>query len=387
MRSSFILLFATAIAVRLPLPKSPRARILKAELTEAWLEESKAGLVQMLRENHPWVEQSRAVFTMLAANAPPPTEGEWVSGDYVVRSSAIIADALESAGGDESKLLDGAPVSLSVSESGELALELSLDCGVDIRATGTIERRTIPNSWGILTVTIDDVDMQMSVRGSSRSALAEALNTCETILRPSLPDGDAPFVATLRPLFVDNDLMLLREMSRPKGREVLMLVLSRATAARGEATALAATKQQQQQQTVISPPTPQKPPRVNRDEWIPTEEEEERRAEEEGRKTAEREAATERLKQSTRDTLNIWSLGPRAQALSSWPDASEKLQPVVTEGVKWLLNGTLLLGPYPFARSFKGARPSYELLSRLISIGVCGPTTIMRFSTAMHHSL
>ena len=69
---------------------------------------------------------------------------------------------------------------------------------------------------------------------------------CETILRPSLPDGDAPFVATLRPLFVDNDLMLLREMSRPKGREVLMLVLSRATAARGEATALAATKQQQQ---------------------------------------------------------------------------------------------------------------------------------------------
>ena len=67
MRSSFILLFATAIAVRLPLPKSPRARILKAELTEAWLEESKAGLVQMLRENHPWVEQSRAVFTMLAA--------------------------------------------------------------------------------------------------------------------------------------------------------------------------------------------------------------------------------------------------------------------------------------------------------------------------------
>ena len=126
MRSSFILLFATAIAVRLPLPKSPRARILKAELTEAWLEESKAGLVQMLRENHPRVEQSRAVFTMLAANAPPPTEGEWVSGDYVVRSSAIIADALESAGGDESKLLDGTPVSLSVSESGELALELSL---------------------------------------------------------------------------------------------------------------------------------------------------------------------------------------------------------------------------------------------------------------------
>ena len=59
----------------------------------------------------------------------------------------------------------------------------------------------------------------------------------------------------------------------------------------------------------------------------------------------------------------------------------------MTEGVKWLLNGTLLLGPYPFARSFKGARPSYELLSRLISIGVCGPTTIMRFSTAMHHSL
>ena len=155
-----------------------------------------------------------------------------------------------------------------------------------------------------------------------------------------------------------------------------MLVLSRATAARGEATALAATKQQQQQ-TAISPPTPQKPPRVNRDEWIPTEKEE-RRAEEEGRKTAEREAATERLKQSTRDTLNIWSLGPRAKGLSSWPDASEKLKPVVAEGVKWLLNGTLLLGPYPFARSFKGARPSYELLSRLISIGVCGPTTIMR---------
>ena len=163
-----------------------------------------------------------------------------------------------------------------------------------------------------------------------------------------------------------------------------MLVLSRATAARGEATALAATKQQQQQ-TAISPPTPQKPPRVNRDEWIPTEEE--RRAEEEGRKTAEREAATERLKQSTRDTLNIWSLGPRAQGLSSWPDASEKLKPVVAEDVRWLLNGTLLLGPYPFARSFKGARPSYELLSRLISIGVWGPTTIMRFSTATHHSL
>ena len=52
----------------------------------------------------------------------------------------------------------------------------------------------------------------------------------------------------------------------------------------------------------------------------------------------------------------------------------------MAEDVRWLLNGTLLLGPYPFARSFKGARPSYELLSRLISIGVWGPTTIMRLA-------
>ena len=204
-------------------------------------------------------------------------------------------------------------------------------------------------------------------------------------MRSSLPDGDAPFVATLRPLFVDNDLMLLREMSRPKGGGIDAGPVTRNR--RDEA------RQQHQRQQSSSSSSRQSSRHQHRKSHlasIATSGSQLRRRRGErggGRKTAEREAATERLKQSTRDTLNIWSLGPRAQALSSWPDASEKLQPVVTEGVKWLLNGTLLLGPYPFARSFKGARPSYELLSRLISIGVCGPTTIMRFSTATHHSL
>ena len=58
--------------------------------------------------------------------------------------------------------------------------------------------------------------------------ITKAIDECEAELRPKMPGGSAKVSATLRPVFVDEDLTLLRELGKPKdGREPLVLVLSR----------------------------------------------------------------------------------------------------------------------------------------------------------------
>ena len=55
----------------MPIAQAVDASRRNLEVSDAWVFESKLGLVQMLREHRPFEQQSLAVFSMLAANAPP----------------------------------------------------------------------------------------------------------------------------------------------------------------------------------------------------------------------------------------------------------------------------------------------------------------------------
>ena len=74
---------------RAPIAQAVDASRRNLEVSDAWIFESKLGLVQMLREHRPFEQQSLAVFSMLAANAPPlpAADTSWWRGEYSLRSS------------------------------------------------------------------------------------------------------------------------------------------------------------------------------------------------------------------------------------------------------------------------------------------------------------
>ena len=137
----------------------PRTRPLKLRLTDAWLAESKDGLVQMLREDRPFVDQSLATFAMITSNAPPmPSSNGWWRGRYTLRSSFPIAAALGELGDESQGLLKGVPVSISTSGApfandddnflqlltdDDIEMEMNLKCGIGLRLTGSLRHRTM----------------------------------------------------------------------------------------------------------------------------------------------------------------------------------------------------------------------------------------------------
>ena len=118
-------------------------------------------------------------------------------GRYQLRSTAAFAQAL---GG-------GAPSDVFVDVTNE-GKDLAVRAGA-LRITGSVQHGAIPgDDVGLLRATLENCDDD-----GVASAIAEA--------------GKKAMTATMKPVFVDADLMLLRESGKPQGREPLELVLSR----------------------------------------------------------------------------------------------------------------------------------------------------------------
>ena len=199
------------------------------EVSDAWLFESKLGLQQMLSNNRPFEQQSLAVFSMLAANAPPlpAADTSWWCGEYTLRSSHALAEWLDEE--SDQQLLESSVVSISVDERVELRMQLA--CGLSLLLEGAIEVRAV-GAAAMITLTFDDANFYR-VRAENNEAMvspmdvAGLLQECESDLRWALPSAEEPVIVKLRPLFVDGELMLLREASTRAGRTPLQLVLSR----------------------------------------------------------------------------------------------------------------------------------------------------------------
>ena len=116
-------------------PLHPRAPPPSLSLADAQEELCKA-----LRYNKPFTEDSRALLQSLADSGSAPAAGEqWWTGKLILRSCSELAKALRAAGGP---LLDGSPVTVSVSGDGEVELEtdmLVLGCATGLRILGTAE--------------------------------------------------------------------------------------------------------------------------------------------------------------------------------------------------------------------------------------------------------
>ena len=192
-------------------------------LSEAWLAESKDGLVQMLREHRPLEQQSLAVFSMIASHAPRvAASAAWWRGDHYLISSHFAAQALREHGGGAG-LRQTSTVAVRASDEGELSAALDLECGSVLRLSGALTHTTVEGneSGGIIKVVLSAAEL------SEPEANAAPRPYSPRALMKRLPTADAPFVVKLRPVYVDDDLLLLREMSRPKGRDPLVCVLSR----------------------------------------------------------------------------------------------------------------------------------------------------------------
>ena len=212
-----------------PIAQAVDASRRNLEVSDAWVFESKLGLVQMLREHRPFEQQSLAVFSMLAANAPPlpAADTSWWCGEYTLRSSHALAEWLDEE--SDQQLLESSVVSISVDERVELRMQLA--CGLSLLLEGAIEVRAV-GAAAMITLTFDDANFYR-VRAENNEAMvspmdvAGLLQECESDLRWALPSAEEPTVVKLRPLFVDGELLLLREASTRAGRTPLQLVLSR----------------------------------------------------------------------------------------------------------------------------------------------------------------
>ena len=104
------------------------------------LADTQEELCKALRYNKPFTEDSRALLQSLADSGSAPAAGEqWWTGKLILRSCSELAKALRAAGGP---LLDGSPVTVSVSGDGEVELEtdmLVLGCATGLRIFGTAE--------------------------------------------------------------------------------------------------------------------------------------------------------------------------------------------------------------------------------------------------------
>ena len=118
-------------------------------------------------------------------------------GRYQLRSTAAFAQAL--GGGARSDVF------VDVTNEGK---DLEVRAGA-LRITGSVQHGAIPgDDVGLLRATLENCD---------DDGVAGAIATA----------GKKAMTATMKPVFVDADMMLLRESGKPQGREPLELVLSR----------------------------------------------------------------------------------------------------------------------------------------------------------------
>ena len=201
------------------------------ELRDAAQASIKEKLVNSLLYNKPLTEEGKALFDELAEK-PPPVPGDvvWWLGRYQMRSSHHLAEALKAAGGW--RLLDGAPVLVKVTGEKGDALELEADllvvgCDTGLRLTGSLQHGLLPgDDAGLLRATLDAAEF---FEPSDEFGISKALTKCEAELRPNLPSDSNKMSLTLRPVFVDEDVTLLKETGKlPEGREdPVLIVLSR----------------------------------------------------------------------------------------------------------------------------------------------------------------
>jgi hypothetical protein len=241
-----------------PAPRgpAPRAAVHLSDLQT--VKDAKARLVKGLLYNKRITDEGLALIEELAVRAPPIIAGSWWTGRFVMSSSYLVADALKGLG--MWRLLDGAPVSVAVmGERVELETDLLvLGCGTGLRVRGSLQLQSLVDGTDAVRVTLDGSDffepteevkeplfqcralcLDLALTSPSARALrsspgsqfgiAKALVKCEAELLPKLPSKDAPFTMLLRPTFVDEAILLLRETEiEPKERETpLTLVLSR----------------------------------------------------------------------------------------------------------------------------------------------------------------
>ena len=174
---------------------------------------NKASLLAALADGAALDDGSRATFDAIASDAPGVNgdlaNSYWL-GRYQLRSTDALAQAIQDAGCSklvEAELL-AAPddVFLDVTNEGK---DLAVRVAGAARITGSVQHGAIPgDDVGLLRATLETADDD-GVAG----AIAEA--------------GKKAMTATMKPVFVDADMMLLRESGKPQGREPLELVLSR----------------------------------------------------------------------------------------------------------------------------------------------------------------
>lgn len=218
-------------------PKFHRSGPCALALTEDELTQAKASLVKGLLYNKVISPKGVALVDELVANAPPvPGDVVWWLGRYHMQSSHLLASALKAVGGW--RLLDGAPLLVVVSgaEGSHVEIEtdlLVLGCDTGIRFLGSLQRGLLPgDDLGLLRVTIDQAEF---FEPSDEFGITKALNKCEGELRPVLPSEESPVSATFRPVYVDEEMVILREKeSAATESEPMLIVLSRLAPADGD---------------------------------------------------------------------------------------------------------------------------------------------------------
>ena len=189
------------------------SRRIPARMCDDALAANKASLLAALADGAALDDGSRATFDAIASDAPgvngDMANSYWL-GRYQLRSTDALAQAIQDAGCSkrvEAELL-AAPddVFLDVTNEGK---DLASRVAGAARITGSVQHGAIPgDDVGLLRATLENCDDD-GVAG----AIAEA--------------GKKAMTATMKPVFVDADMMLLRESGKPQGREPLELVLSR----------------------------------------------------------------------------------------------------------------------------------------------------------------
>lgn len=204
----------------MPVRTSTRA---VARLSNEPLGKVKDAIVQALLYNKVPSDEIIAAMATMVDTGQPVADGNWCVGKYILRSSHVVASWLRDAG--KWRMLDGAPVIVAVAGDGDVVLETDLlvsGCDTGLRIFGKL----LPASdeGGIFDLTLNSSEF---FEPSEEFGITKALKKCEAELRPKLPAKDASASMALRPVFVDDTMVLLREEGQPDQRNTMTLVLSR----------------------------------------------------------------------------------------------------------------------------------------------------------------
>ena len=191
------------------------AAVSQAAALATALTDVKSQLTKALKYNKAFTETSeRLVQTLVDSGAAPSVSGDLVAGSFMLRSSNAVEKMLRSVG---ARMLDGAPVTVTVSEGGSLELEtdiLVLSSATGLRIFGSIAPG---EQLGVVLSSCEFFEPQ------EEFGITKALEKCEAELRPKLPSDEMRVATTLTPLFGDADTLILRADAEDVG----LLVLSR----------------------------------------------------------------------------------------------------------------------------------------------------------------